>query len=130
MKKCKIYSYVHQIEIGKWKGFCIADSGNLFRDQIFPSEVEARQEVFQNVKIDLNALNERHECDNWYEIIESDQDSPEVQDALNCYHEFSDPTLRQTVVFKVQVWWLTACWYGRYLIQWFRYFKALFVASK
>ncbi len=130
MKKGKIYSYVHhESPDGYWSGLCIAECGNLFRDQIYPTELDARQDVFQNVKADLNALNERHGCDNWYEIIETTQGSPEIEDAMNCYREFSDQSLRQTIWFKVQVWWLTACIYGRYAMEWVRYFKGLFVSK-
>jgi len=107
--KTKIYSYVRQItdledpDYNKFRTLCISECGNVYDNETYETEAEAKQAVFQNIKSFLNDI----DATGWYTIIETKPGSPEIKEAMNYHSLFSNPSKWSTLKFKLNSFKLT-----------------------
>lgn len=110
--KRNVYAYIVKNN-SFWRGVCISAVGNLYCDKIFYSEMDAIQEVTQNIK---SMLNEKHPGEDWYNLILTYNDSPEIVEAWECHEMFANPTWKDTLKYKIQIYYLICCMWVRWFM--------------
>jgi hypothetical protein len=127
MRVFDIYAVIEKVD-GGWKGISLADTGNLYVDEVFPTEDKARNAVLQEVKSLLNQI-DHGDMVNWYRIVETTRDSVEFTKAWGFYLECEENPPEKSIIFKIQCLWLIVGIYKGWVMEWVRYFKGLVTRS-
>lgn len=106
-----VYSYVNQVN-GLWNAICISAVGNLYCNKTFTNQKDAEQEVYQNIK---GLLNNKHIGENWYNLIHTTIDSNEIKLAWEDHYEFSNPSWKDKLKYKSQIFYLKCCIWGKWI---------------